>query len=150
MEAILAVPDSLTKLIITCAITVHSQLGPGFLEAVYRACFWLELKAQGLHVEKERTIPLIYRGVRIDAVYRLDFIIEKSVLVEAKSVQALAPIDRAQVINYLKLTGLPVGLLINFNVPLLKNGIRRLEHPDLYHLKKNSSLPFTPLLPCSC
>jgi GxxExxY protein len=136
MQSIAAVPDSLTKLIIACAMTVHAQLGPGFLEAVYRACLWLELKAHGLHVEKERTIPLVYRGVRMDAVYRLDFIVEKSVLVEAKSVQALAPIDRAQVINYLKLTGLPVGLLINFNVPLLKDGIRRLEHPDLYHVKK--------------
>ena len=130
------VPDSLTKLIIACAMTVHAQLGPGFLEAVYRACLWLELKAHGLQVEKERTVPLIYRGVRIDAIYRLDFIVEKSVLVEAKSVQALTSIHRAQVINYLKLTGLPVGLLINFNVPLLKDGIRRLEHPDLYHLKK--------------
>ena len=109
MQPIAAVPDSLTKLIIACAMTVHAQLGPGFLEAVYRSCLWLELKAHGLHVEKERTIPLVYRGVRIDAVYRLAFIVEKSVLVEAKSVQALAPIDRAQVINYLKLTGLPPG-----------------------------------------
>src|SRR5687767_1266652 len=136
MKATPIVQDSLTNSIIACAMNVHAQLGPGFLEAVYRACLWLELKAQGLHVEKERTLPVIYRGVRIDAVYRLDFIVEKSVVVEVKSVQALAPIHRAQVINYLKLTGLPIGLLFNFNVPLLKDGIRRLEHPDLYHLKK--------------
>ena len=124
--------DALTQLIIACAVAVHDQLGPGFLEAVYQACLELEFKANGLRFERQRTIPLVYRGVTIDAVYRFDFVVENSVLVEVKSVLALAPIHQAQVINYLKLTGLPVGLLMNFNVPVLKQGIRRLVRPDLY------------------
>jgi GxxExxY protein len=132
MKIITAVSDPLTELIIACAIAVHDQLGPGFLEAVYQACLEIELKANGLSFERQRTIPLIYRGVSIDAVYRFDFVVENSVLVEVKSVQALAPIHQAQVINYLKLTGLPTGLLLNFNVAVLKQGIRRVVRPDLY------------------
>lgn len=136
MTTIVSVTRELIELIIACAIAVHQQLGPGFLEAVYEDCFEIELKANNLSFTRERRIPLVYRGVRIGAVYRLDFVVEKSVLVELKAVEALAPVHRAQVINYLKLTGLPVGLLINFNVPLLKDGIRRLDHPDIYRQKK--------------
>jgi GxxExxY protein len=132
MKPIAHAHDALTQIIIACAIAVHEQLGPGFLEAVYQACLELELRAKGLQFQRHRTIPLIYRGVTIDAVYQFDFVVENSVLVEVKSVQALAPVHQAQVINYLKLTGLQTGLLINFNVPVLKQGIRRLVRPDLY------------------
>jgi GxxExxY protein len=136
MSTVVDVPKELTDRIIACAMTVHNQLGPGFLEAVYEDCFEIELKAEGLAFNRERRIPLVYRNVRIGAVYKLDFVVENSVVVELKSVESLAPVHRAQVINYLKLTGLPVGLLLNFNVPLMKDGIPRLEHPDLYHRKK--------------
>jgi GxxExxY protein len=132
MKAIATVSQALTELIIACAIAVHEQLGPGFLEAVYQQCLEIEFRGRGLQYIRERTIPLVYRGVPINALYRLDFVVEGAVLVEVKSVQALAPVHRAQAINYLKLTGLPVALLMNFNVPLMKNGIRRLVHPDFY------------------
>ena len=132
MTRVTQVPEALTQRIIGCAITVHEQLGPGFLEAVYQSCFALELEASGLEFTRQRKIPLVYRGVQICASYRFDFVIENSVLVEVKAVEALSPVHRAQAINYLKLTGLPVGLLVNFNVALLTHGIRRLVHPDLY------------------
>ena len=126
------IPIALTQMIIACAMTVHGQLGPGFLEAVYQECLQIELSAQGLAFKRDKKIPLMYRGVRINASYRFDFVVQELVLVEVKAVEALAQVHRAQVINYLKLTGLPVGLLINFNVAALKDGIRRLEHPDIY------------------
>jgi GxxExxY protein len=142
VKTIAMVPQALTELIIACAIAVHEQLGPGFLEAVYQQCLEIELRARGLQFVRQRSIPLVFRDVPIDAVYRLDFIVESSVLVEVKSVQALAPVHRAQVINYLKLTGLPVGFLMNFNVALMKDGIRRLVHPEFYG--KESSLIVPP------
>ena len=123
---------ALTESLIGCAIAVHDAVGPGFLEAVYQRCFELELIARGFVYVRERVIPLVYRGVRIDATYRFDFLVQDSVIIEIKSVESFAPIHRAQVINYLKLTGAGVGLLMNFNVRSMKAGIRRLEHPDLY------------------
>lgn len=141
MTSITEVPERLTQRIIGCAITVHDQLGPGFLEAVYRACFALELEACGLEFMRHRKIPLVYRGVQICASYRFDFVIENSVMVEVKAVEALSPVHRAQAINYLKLTGLPVGLLINFNVAVLVHGVRRLVHPDLYRRVNDASVP---------
>jgi GxxExxY protein len=121
--------NPLTEKIIGAGIAVHRVFGPGLLEAVYRACLVLELKAKGLRVETERSIPLVYRGVEVGHPYKMDLIVEGQVVVEAKAVHALAPVHEAQVITYLKLTGCPVGLLMNFNVPLLKDGVNRVVLP---------------------
>ena len=94
-------PASLTENVIACAIAVHEQLGPGFLERVYQRCFELELRAVGFQFEQQRTIPLMYRGTRVNAAYRFDFVIEGSVLVEVKAVETLLRVHQAQVINYL-------------------------------------------------
>jgi len=136
----------LTGQIIECAIRVHEALGPGLLESVYRACVILELRGAGLTVDPARRVPLIYRGVSLDCVFCPDLVVNDLVIVELKSVQALAPVHSAQLITYLKLSGIPVGLLMNFNVPLLKQGIRRVERPDLYKKQSGSAL-LAPELP---
>ena len=104
---------------------MHRVLGPGLLESAYEACLAFELKKRGLSVEQERPLPLIYEQVKMDCGYRIDLLVEGLVVVEIKSVEVLAPIHEAQVISYLKLSGCKVALLINFNVLLLKDGIRR-------------------------
>jgi GxxExxY protein len=109
-----------------CAFTVN--LGPGLLESAYEACLEFELRDQGLEVERQKPVPVVYREVRMDCGYRLDLLVENSVVVELKSVNALAPIHFALVLSYLKLAGCPVGLLINFNVEHLRDGIRRFVH----------------------
>jgi len=123
--------DQLTEAIIGAAIKVHASTGPGLLEAIYLPCLTLELRAQGLRVDTERSVPVAYRGVTI-AHYRIDLLVEDLVVIEVKAVKALEPVHQAQLITYLKLTGCSVGLLMNFNVPLLTSGIRRVVHPDLY------------------
>jgi GxxExxY protein len=120
--------NPLTEKIIGAGIA-HRVFGPGLLEAVYRSCLVLELKAKGLRVETERSIPLVYRGVEVGHPYKVDLIVEGQVVVEAKAEHALAPVHEAQVITYLKLTGCPVGLLMNFNVPMLKDGVSRVVLP---------------------
>jgi GxxExxY protein len=120
--------NRLTERVIGGGITVHRVYGPGLLESIYQACFIIELRAAGLRVETERVIPVTYRGIEV-ARFRVDMIVEDRVIVEVKAVQALAPIHSAQVITYLKLTGCPVGLLMNFNVPVLREGVRRLVRP---------------------
>jgi GxxExxY protein len=116
----------LTEQIIGAAIEVHRKLGPGLLESVYRACLARELVLRGLSFEQEKPLPVEYKGVLIDCSYRLDLIVAGKVVVEVKAVDALLPVHEAQLLTYLKLTGCRVGLLINFNVPVLKNGIKRL------------------------
>lgn len=116
---------NLTERIIGAAIEVHRKLGPGLLESAYRECFARELLLRSISFERERPIPLVYKDVHLECGYRLDFLIEKLVVVEVKSVDGLAPIHEAQLITYLRLGGWNLGLLINFNVLLLKNGIRR-------------------------
>jgi GxxExxY protein len=123
--------EELTDRIIGCAIAVHRFFGAGLLESVYEKSLIIELKANGLKVNRECTIPLVYRGHSLGT-FRPDCIVEDTVLVEVKAVLELAPIHNAQVITYLKLTRCPVGLLINFNSPLVTAGVRRLKHPDLY------------------
>jgi GxxExxY protein len=123
--------SQLTERVIGCAITVHRATGAGLLESVYRACLATELRACGLRVETECSLPLFYKGDLLEGSFRADMIVENAVLVEVKAVEALAPIHHAQVITYLKLTGCPVGLLLNFNVPVLRQGIRRLVHPSV-------------------
>ena len=114
--------------IVDCAYTVHRSLGPGLLESTYHACFNYELTKRGLNLRSEVPLPVTYDGLKIDAGYRVDVIVEDLVLVEHKAVQALAPIHEAQVISYLKLSGLKLGFLFNWNVPRIKDGIRRFVH----------------------
>ena len=118
--------DALTSQIIGAGIEVHRHLGPGLLESAYRECLCCELQLRGLVVQKERVVPLTYKGVRIDVGYRADLIVDERVLVELKALDKLAPIHTSQAVTYLRLSGLRVGLLMNFNVPLLRDGIVRL------------------------
>lgn len=108
------------------AFAVHSALGPGLLEGVYEACLAHELKKRHLDVQRQVALPVVYDGVRIDAGLRLDLLVNSNVIVEIKAVDVLLPVHKAQVLTYLKLTGHPLGLLINFNVPLIKHGIKRI------------------------
>ena len=110
---------------------MHKALGPGLLESAYEACLAYELGKQHLAGEQQKPLPLIYDQVKLECGYRIDLLVEGSVIVEIKSVDALAPIHEAQVITYLKLSGCKVGLLINFNVPLLKDGIHRFVNGTL-------------------
>jgi len=114
--------------VIAAAIEVHRELGPGLLESTYEACLAYELTQRGLNVNRQAELPVVYRGVKLDCGYRMDLLVEDRVVVEVKSVQALQPVHEAQLLSYLKLSGRHVGLLINFNVELLKLGIRRLVH----------------------
>ncbi len=116
----------LTGRILRCAITVHRHLGPGLLETAYRACLSRELQLAGLDVRQEARIPFVYRNVEIDCGYRADLIVEEKVLVELKTVERLLPIHDAQMLTYLKLAGIRVGILLNFNTENLRNGLRRL------------------------
>lgn len=115
-----------TERIIGAAIEVHRHLGPGMLESVYEAALAYELAQLGLKVERQKALPLRYKGMEFDEGFRLDLLVADSVVVELKCVEALLPVHDAQLISYLKLSGLRLGLLINFKVPVLKQGIRRL------------------------
>jgi GxxExxY protein len=117
--------EHLTSRILGSAIKVHSALGPGLLESAYRLCLCQELTLEGLEVEVECPLPLVYRGLRLDAGYRIDLRVEKQVVVELKSVKAILPVHEAQLLSYLKLSACEVGLLINFNVVHLRDGIIR-------------------------
>ena len=118
--------DPLTAEVIGAAIAVHRCLGPGLLESAYRECLCCELGIRGLTTVRERVVPLTYKGILVDVGYRADLVVNERVLVELKSVERLAAIHTIQVTTYLRLSGLRVGLLINFNVPLLREGIVRL------------------------
>jgi GxxExxY protein len=113
---------------IGAAIEVHRHLGPGLLESAYEACLTHELRERGLKVETQRALPVNYKGLRLDAGYRMDLLVEQTLIVELKSVEELQPIHLAQMLTYLKQSGLSLGLLINFNVPLLRHGIKRVVH----------------------
>lgn len=117
--------NDITGIIIGCAIKVHTALGPGLLESAYAACLYYELVKTGLIIEKEKTLPLVYEEVKLDCGYRADFLVEKRIIVEIKSVDALNDIHLAQTMTYLKLAKCRFGLLINFNVLQLKSGIKR-------------------------
>jgi GxxExxY protein len=118
--------NRITETIIGAAIAVHRELGPGLLESAYEACLVYEVAERGLAVERQKALPIKYRNVKLDCGYRIDLLVEGKVIVELKAVERLEPIYEAQVLSYLKLSGCKVGLLINFNVKVLKNGIRRL------------------------
>jgi GxxExxY protein len=118
--------DPVTQQVIGCAIEVHRNLGPGLLESTYERCLAHELKLAGVSFLNQTPLPIDYKGITLDSAYRLDFLIDDYLVVELKAVEQLLPIHQAQLITYMKLAEAPVGLLINFNVKLLKDGIRRL------------------------
>ena len=117
--------NEISNQIIGLAITVHQALGPGLLESAYKECVYYRLKKEDYRVEKEKPIPLIYEEVKLDCGYRIDLLVESKVVIEIKSVEGLNDVHFAQVLTYLKLGGYKLGLLINFNVSMLKEGIRR-------------------------
>ncbi len=117
--------EVIVNTVIGCALTVHKALGPGLLESSYQECLFFELSLSGLFVQKEKPMPLIYKEVKLDVGYRMDLLIEDAVVVEIKSKEALTDVDLAQTLTYLKLGDYRLGLLINFNVKLIKDGIRR-------------------------
>jgi GxxExxY protein len=120
--------DGLTEKIIGAAIEVHKVLGPGLLESAYELCLAHELSIANISFERQVPLPVIYKSLPVDCGYRLDFLVEKTVVLELKAVEVLQPIHHAQMLTYLKLGGWPIGLLINFNVSVLKKGIKRLVH----------------------
>lgn len=120
--------NEISEKIIGCAIQVHRELGPGLLESSYRECLYFELIQSGPLVEKEKPLPLVYKDVKLDCGYRLDLVVENKVVIEVKSVEALNDIHMAQILTYLKLSKCRLGLLMNFNVTLMKAGIRRVAN----------------------
>jgi GxxExxY protein len=117
---------ALTEAIIGAAIEVHRHLGPGLLESTYESCLAFELNQRGLTVERQKELPVVYKGVRIDCGYRIDLLVDGVVVLELKAVEKLLPIHEAQLLSYLKLSGLKIGLMLNFNVRQLTEGIRRI------------------------
>ena len=118
--------NAITHEIIAAAIEVHRQLGPGLLESAYRECVCYELSQMGLAFTREVQLPLSYKGLKLDCSYRIDLLVEDEIVVELKSVEQILPVHSAQLLTYLKAAHKQVGLLINFNVPVLKDGIRRI------------------------
>ena len=123
--------QELTGIIIECAMKVHTELGPGLLESVYEVCLAHELRKRGLRVETQVALPVFYDGERLEAGFRIDLVVEDLVVIEIKAVEGILEVHKAQVISYLRLSGKPVGLLINFNVAHLKEGIRRFNNRRL-------------------
>lgn len=131
--------DSITRRIIGAAIEAHKRLGPGLLESAYGTCLAFELRQMGFKLEEQKPLPVVYRDVKLDCGYRLDLVVEDSVVIEVKAVDQLAPIHDAQLLSYLRLSGKRVGLLINFHVRILKNGLKRIvnDFPDPAFLAKD-------------
>jgi GxxExxY protein len=120
--------NEISEKIIGCAIQVHRELGPGLLESSYLECLYFELIQSGLLVEKQKPLPLVYKEVKLDCGYRLDLLVENKVVIEVKAVEALNDVHMAQVLTYLKLSKCKLGLLMNFNVVLMKDGIKRIAN----------------------
>ena len=131
--------EVLTEKIIGCGIEVHRVMGPGLLESVYRDCMLIELRARHLSVECGLQVPLDYKGARLKNRLKLDLLVDDTVVVELKAVERTQPIHLAQIITYLKLTGCPAGLLMNFHSTTLVAGLNRLTHPDLYVKEPDSA-----------
>jgi GxxExxY protein len=123
--------------IITSAMKVHSELGPGLLESAYKACLQHELRQSGIRSAFEVGLPVVYRGVKLELGYRMDLMVEDLVIVEVKSVDGISPVHQAQVISYLKLSGKSIALLINFNVVHLRDGIKRFVNGTGWRSKQN-------------
>lgn len=118
--------NELSKIIVDTAFKIHSNLGPGLLESVYEEIMYFELQKKGLYVERQKGIPVVWDSLKMELGFRADLIVEKKVIIELKSVDAIAPVHPKQLLTYLKLTGLKLGLLINFNEPLIKDGLIRI------------------------
>ena len=118
--------DLVTRRIIGAAIEVHRRLGPGLLESAYQACLAYELRQLGYKVQEQKPLPVVYKDVQLDCGYRLDLVVEDAVIVEVKAIEQLAPIHGAQLLSYLRLSGKKIGLLMNFHVRVLKNGLKRI------------------------
>ena len=123
--------DKITQAVIGAAIEVHQALGPGLLESAYEACLAFELGELGFKVDQQKPLPLVYKTVTLDCGYCLDLLVDDKVIVEIKAIDQIMPIHQAQVLSYLKLSGCKVGLLINFNIKLLKNGVQRIINGSL-------------------
>ncbi len=133
--------DELSHRIIGAAIEVHRHLGPGLLESAYQSCLAFELKRLGLKLEEQKPLPVVYKEVKLDCGYRLDMVVEDEVIVEIKAIEKLLPIHDAQLLSYLRLAQKRVGLLMNFHVPVLKNGLKRIvnEFPDVEWARRQES-----------
>lgn len=118
--------NDISGIIIDACYHIHVNLGPGLLESVYEEILCYELRSKGLYVERQKSLPVLWKDVKLDIGYRTDLIVERKVIVEIKSVEEIHPVHPKQVLTYLKLTGLKLGLLINFNSPLIKSGITRI------------------------
>ena len=118
--------NDLTGEVIGAAVEVHRILGPGLLESIYEECLCIEFDKRKISYQRQKEIPIIYKDTKLDSAHRLDIIVANNLIVELKACDSIQPVHEAQVLTYLKLTGIKVGLLINFNVPLLKKGIKRL------------------------
>jgi len=117
--------NQITEKIIGCAIEVHKYLGPGLLESAYEECLSYELTKSGLNIERQKPVPVVYKEVKLDCGYRIDILVENSVVIELKATEVLTPVHEAQVLTYLKFAEKKIGLLINFNVLRLKDGLKR-------------------------
>jgi GxxExxY protein len=120
--------DSIASEIVDASFKIHKELGPGLLESAYEACLEHELKKRGFQVERQMVQPIHYDGLIIDVGYRIDLLVDHSIIIELKAVEQLLPVHQAQLMTYLKLSGKSLGFLINFNVPLIKDGIRRIAN----------------------
>ena len=123
--------NDISKIVFESALKVHKILGPGLLESAYEECLFYELKKYDLKVEKQKKLPLVYEDVKLDAGYRIDIIVEDKFIIEIKSVEELNDVHLAQLLTYLRLSNCKLGLLINFNVSLLKNGVKRVINGTL-------------------
>ncbi len=118
--------NELSKIIVNACYQIHTELGPGLFESVYEECLYFELVQRGLFVERQKELPVIYKSIKMEIGFRSDLIVEKKVIVEIKSQEGIAPVHQKQVQTYLRITGLKLGLLINFNEALIKDGIQRI------------------------
>jgi GxxExxY protein len=123
--------NELSKIVFECGLKVHRALGAGLLESAYQECLYYEISKSGVYVEKQKGLPLIYNEIKLDIGYRLDLILENKLIVEIKAVEVLADIHMAQILTYLKLSGCKLGLLINFNTVLFKDGVKRVINGSL-------------------
>jgi len=120
--------NQITEKVIACAIEVHKRLGPGLLESVYEECLSYELMSAGLAIERQVPVPVVYKEIKLECGYRIDILVERTVLIELKAIEAFAPVHEAQILTYMKFAKKSIGLLINFNVTLLKDGIKRYRY----------------------
>jgi GxxExxY protein len=117
--------NELTRIVIGCAIEVHKSLGPGLLESAYEECLTYELINKGLNIKRQQPVPVVYKDIKLDCGYRIDIVVENSIVVELKSVDVINPVHEAQILTYMKFSKKTIGLLMNFNVTVLKQGIKR-------------------------